>query len=340
MWRTQPFTNQGDRLQQDVGTGTPVTRHTYTTTEVSQAHDVIRQRCAGLELWPHSVTDQFTYREERVHAGPILATRVQCAMDVEMHLEPLADLLIVAMVSGRAEARDGRNEARTGPGQVLLQKPGRPLVNIGQHFDLYSINLDLAMVTEAATERTGIDPADFRFGAMTPVSEEMGQFWHHTAAHIYRLFTGPAEPLQSPLVVRAATDLATSAALAAFPNTAMTLSYQLEASPLPTGPVRRAVSFIETHAGEAITATQIADAARVTPRALQTAFRRHLGTTPMAYLRRTRLDRSHQDLLDADPTQGDTVAAIAHRWGYVHAGRFAADYRAVYGRSPTVTLHA
>ena len=88
MWRTQPFTNQGDRLQQDVGTGTPVTRHTYTTTEVSQAHDVIRQRCAGLELWPHSVTDQFTYREERVHAGPILATRVQCAMDVEMHLSP------------------------------------------------------------------------------------------------------------------------------------------------------------------------------------------------------------------------------------------------------------
>ena len=119
----------------------------------------------------------------------------------------------------------------------------------------------------------------------------------------------------------------------------MTLSYRLDASPLATGPVRRAVSFIETHAGEAITATQIADAARVTPRALQTAFRRHLGTTPMAYLRRTRLDRSHQDLLDADPTQGDTVAAIANRWGYVHAGRFAADYRTAYGRSPTVTLH-
>ncbi|MEU4530147.1 AraC family transcriptional regulator [Micromonospora ureilytica] len=326
-------------MRQGVEAWTPTSRHRYVTHDVSQAHDVIRQRCAGLELWSHSVANPFTYREEMVDVGSILVTRTQCAMDVEIHLEPLADLLIIAMVSGRAEARDGRHEARAGPGQVLLQRPGRPLVNIGQHFDLYSINLDLAMVTEAATERTGIDPGDFRFEAMTPVSDELGQFWHHTAAHIYRLFTGPAEPLRSPLVIRAATDLAASAALAAFPNTAMTLSYRLDASPLATGPVRRAVSFIETHAGEAITATQIADAARVTPRALQAAFRRHLGTTPMAYLRRTRLDRSHQDLLDADPTQ-DTVAAIAHRWGYVHAGRFAADYRAAYGRSPTVTLHA
>ncbi|WP_410815529.1 AraC family transcriptional regulator [Micromonospora sp. 050-3] len=326
-------------MQRNAGTGTPVTRHRYATHEVSQAHDVIRQRCAGLELWSRSVADQFTYREEMAAVGPILATRVQCAMDIEMHLEPLADLLIVAMTTGRAEVRDGREEARSGPGQVLLQQPGRPLVNVGQHFDLYSINLDLRVVTEAATERTGIDPDDFRFEAMMPVSTEMGQFWHHTAAHLFRLFTGPAEPLQNPLVIRAATDLAASAALAAFPNTAMTLSYRVEANSLPIGSVRRAMSFIEAHAGEAITATQIADAARVTPRALQTAFRRHLSTTPMAYLRRTRLDRAHQDLLGADPTRGDTVAAIARRWGYLHTARFAADYRAVYGRSPTDTLH-
>ncbi|MGC4863973.1 AraC family transcriptional regulator [Micromonospora sp. DT53] len=327
-------------MRRDVESGAPTVRHRFVTHDVSQAHDLIRQRCAGLELSPQGVADQFTYREDGVDVGSILATRVQCSVDVEIRLEPLADLLIVAMVSGRAEVRDGRDEVRTSPGQVLLQQPGRPLVNTGHSFDLYSISLNLAMVIEAATERTGIDPGDFRFGAMTPVSDEMGQFWYHTAAHLYRLFTGPAEPLQSPLVIRAATDLAATAALAAFPNSAMTMSYRLDASPLPTGPVRRAVSFIETHAGEAVTATQIADAARVTPRTLGTAFRRHLGTTPMAYLRRTRLDRSHQDLLDADPTTGDTVAAIAHRWGYVHPGRFAADYRAVYGRSPTDTLHS
>ncbi|MFG1651778.1 AraC family transcriptional regulator [Micromonospora sp. NPDC049275] len=326
-------------MEQNAETADPTTRHQFTTHEVTQANDVIGQRCAGLELRPRRLDAPFTYREDLIDVGRILATRVHCSMEFEMHLEPLRDLMLVAMVRGRAEVRDGREEARTGPGGVVLQRTGRPLVNFGWHLDLYSISLDPRTVTEAAVERTGIDPADFRFEAMTPMTSELGQFWYDTATHLYGLLSGPPEPLRSPLVIRSAIDLAASAALATFPNSAMTFSHP-DASPVPVGPVRRAVSFIETHAAEALTTTQIADAARVTPRALQAAFRRHLNTTPTAYLRRTRIDRAHQDLLAADPTRGDTVAATAHRWGYLHADRFAADYRATYGRSPSDTLHS
>ncbi|MET0418085.1 MAG: AraC family transcriptional regulator [Actinoplanes sp.] len=327
-------------MRQDIDTAGPAIRHRYATHEISEANDGIRQACAGVELRMQSVAGRFTYREESVDLGPLLLSRMQYGAAVEIHLAPLTDLMFIAVVGGTVETRDGRERARTGPGEVLLHRTGRPLINNCQQFDLYTINLDSRLVTEAAIERTGIDPRDFRFDAMTPVSNELGTFWHNTTTHLYRLFTGPPEPLRSPLVIRAAVDLATSAALATFPNSAMTMSHRPEASPLPAGPVRRAVSFIETHPGEAVTTSQIADAARVTPRALQAAFRRHLDTTPMAYLRRTRLDRAHQDLLKADPTRGDTVAASAHRWGYLHTGRFAADYRAVYGRSPNDTLHS
>ncbi|MEU4472814.1 AraC family transcriptional regulator [Micromonospora sp. NPDC023888] len=318
--------------------GPPIWRR-YETREVSEAQDVINQSCSGIEFRPRGVVGQSTYREESVGAGPILVSRVQCGAAVEVHLEPLTDLMFLAVLSGQVETRDGRDGARTGPDEALLHPTGRPLTNICQQFDLYCVNLDRRVVTEAATERTGIDPADFRFEAMTPISREMGHFWHSTTIHLYHLFNGPPEPLRSPLVVGAAIDLVASAALAAFPNSAMTLSHRVEAVPLPAGPVRRAVSFIETHSAEAITVTHIAEAARVTPRALQAAFRRRLGTTPMAYLRRARLDRAHQDLLGADPTRGATVAEIAHRWGYPHTGRFAADYRAVHGQSPSDTLH-
>ena len=34
----------------------------------------------------------------------------------------------------------------------------------------------------------------------------------------------------------------------------------------------------------------------------------------------------------------DTVAAIALHWGFANPGRFAVDYRAAYGRSPSQTL--
>ncbi|MFG1918659.1 AraC family transcriptional regulator [Micromonospora sp. NPDC048898] len=320
-------------------TGPPVLRR-YETHEISAAHDVISQECVGIELRPHNVVGQFTYQQESVESGPVVVSRVRCGAAIEGHfLEPLTDLMFLSVLHGQVETQDGRDQTRTGPGGVLLNPIGRPFTNTCRDFDIYCLNLDPRTVTEAATERTGIDPVDFRFEAITPVSREMGQFWHSTTTHLYDLFHGPSEPLRSPLVVGAAIDQVASAALAVFPNSAMTMPHRVEAVPLPSGPVRRAVSFIETHADEAITVTRIADAARLTPRALQAAFRRQLGTTPMAYLRRTRLDRAYQDLLKADPTKGATVDAVAHRWGYLHLGRFVAEYRATHGQSPNDTLH-
>ncbi|MGC5290644.1 AraC family transcriptional regulator [Micromonospora sp. DT231] len=327
-------------MHHDVEAADPPIWRRYETHEIAAAHDVISQACVGIELRSHHVAGQFTYQQESAQAGPVLVGRVRCGADIEAHfVDPLTDLLFLSVLRGQVETTDGRDRAWTGPGGALLNPTGRPFTNICRDFDIYCVNLDPFIVTEAATERTGIDPVDFRFEAMAPISREMGQFWHSTTVHLYDLFNGPSEPLSSPLVVGAAVDLVASAALAVFPNSAMAVPHRVEAVPLPAGPVRRAVSFIETHFAEAVTATQIAEAARVSPRALQAAFRRQLGTTPMAYLRRTRLDRAHRDLLGTDPTQGATVAEIAHRWGYPHTGRFAADYRAAHGQSPSDTLH-
>ncbi|WP_421106244.1 helix-turn-helix transcriptional regulator [Streptomyces sp. NEAU-S77] len=94
--------------------------------------------------------------------------------------------------------------------------------------------------------------------------------------------------------------------------------------------LRRALAHIDDHADQPVTVA----AARVTVRALQYAFRRHVNTTPLAHLRRVRLSRAHHDLLNTDPGGGATVTEIAARWGFWHPGRFAALYRETYGRSP------
>ncbi|MEU4690491.1 helix-turn-helix domain-containing protein [Actinoplanes sp. NPDC023714] len=47
--------------------------------------------------------------------------------------------------------------------------------------------------------------------------------------------------------------------------------------------------------------------------------------------------RVHQELLAADRA-GRTVADIAKRWGFGHAGRFAETYRNRYGHWPSETL--
>ncbi|MET9842958.1 helix-turn-helix transcriptional regulator, partial [Streptomyces virginiae] len=104
--------------------------------------------------------------------------------------------------------------------------------------------------------------------------------------------------------------------------------------------LRRAVEFIEANAHRDITLADIAASIPVTARAVQYAFTRHAGTTPLAHLRRVRLTRAHAELRAADPAGATTVAGVAGRWGFAHQGRFAAAYRQEYGVSPSVTLRS
>ncbi|MGA5816706.1 AraC family transcriptional regulator [Kitasatospora sp. NPDC094028] len=103
--------------------------------------------------------------------------------------------------------------------------------------------------------------------------------------------------------------------------------------------LRRATDYCEEHAGEAVSVADIARAARVGLRGLREGFRHHLGTTPLAHLRRVRLDRAHHDLLAiADGRATGTVTDVALRWGFAHLGRFSAEYRRAYGHPPSETL--
>jgi len=102
--------------------------------------------------------------------------------------------------------------------------------------------------------------------------------------------------------------------------------------------LRRAVEFIEFNVSYDISTSDIAAALPITPRELLDLFRRHLDTTPMAYLRAVRLAGARRDLLAADPGDGTTVTAAATRWGFAHQGRFGATYRRAYGESPGRTL--
>jgi transcriptional regulator GlxA family with amidase domain len=116
-------------------------------------------------------------------------------------------------------------------------------------------------------------------------------------------------------------------------------NHRSHAEPLAGQPplLRRAVAFIHDNADGDIGLADIAAAANVTPRSVQYMFRRHLGTTPLEYLRRVRLERAHRDLQKADPDH-DTVTAIACRWKFTHPGRFSMQYKRVYGTAPSRTL--
>jgi len=77
--------------------------------------------------------------------------------------------------------------------------------------------------------------------------------------------------------------------------------------------------------------------AGVSQRTLEYAFRERLGVSPMEFVRRLRLHGVRRALLAA--SRGDeTVASIAMTFGFYQLGRFAAQYRALFGELPSATL--
>ncbi|MFJ8013906.1 AraC family transcriptional regulator [Streptomyces sp. NPDC096339] len=103
--------------------------------------------------------------------------------------------------------------------------------------------------------------------------------------------------------------------------------------------VRRARDFCAEHAHEPISPADMARAADVSVQSLREGFRRHLNTTPLAYLRSVRLTFVRRDLVAvAEGRAPGNVTDVALRWGFTHLGRFTGYYRATYGETPSQTL--
>lgn len=100
--------------------------------------------------------------------------------------------------------------------------------------------------------------------------------------------------------------------------------------------LRQLEDFIEAHLDQPLTVADLARAVNSSSRLVQQLFARERGTTPMAHIRRLRLERVRHDLLHPGP---DTrVLQTAARWGFEHPGRFAAAYLQAYGEIPSATL--
>lgn len=105
-----------------------------------------------------------------------------------------------------------------------------------------------------------------------------------------------------------------------------------------TDPVRLACRFMQANAHLDIGLSEIAQAARLSSRGLQHAFKKQVGMSPLAYLRTVRLARAHNELRASNPGEKATVNEIARRWHFTHLSRFAARYQEKYGHYPAETL--
>jgi AraC family ethanolamine operon transcriptional activator len=150
-------------------------------------------------------------------------------------------------------------------------------------------------------------------------------------------------------VQRAVTDFESAAAKRAAEKKLVPEIRNLLAVPREAGPthgrhpvpraqiIRRSMDFVDQHEGEYLSVEQLADAACVSERTLRDAFQNYFGLSPVRYLNRRTLHQVRSALKAADPSI-ETVTKIAAQFGVWQLGRFARDYRDLFGELPSESL--
>lgn len=316
-------------------------RRRFATADPEQAHAFLRTVYGS-----HTVhladadTDEvgFHLEYDGVATSRFAVEHVRHHTPVECLFAPAEALVVVHPLDGELSVASRRDELRIGPDDVLLCDAATDLRIASPRLDAVVVRLDPVAVARVVAELTGFDAPSLPVELCHAVSPARAAHWRATIAHLRRDVLGSDEVMAGPLTRNAVFRTLVAMLVESFPNPAVDHGGSSSARSAPPT-LRRAVRYIDEHAGDAIGLADIAAAAGLGARGLQLAFRRHHDLTPLEYLRRVRLDRAHRDLRASTPADA-TVGGIADRWGFPHHGNFSALYLRTYGCSPSITLRS
>jgi AraC-like DNA-binding protein len=245
------------------------------------------------------------------------------------------DEYIVSWIkSGQGLLDTGFANHAVSPGVPLLHPAGRPFQFSYRDFEQNLVHLGKALVEDVAVDLWGGPPATLAFDeSFVPGPLALRAWWRTVDLVARHVLT---EGQSTALVDSELSRIMAAAFLETFhehPVAAGSPGGSAGSSRL-----RTAVEFIRANAGRPLTSAEIAEASGLTVRGLQLGFQRAYDTTPTAFLRSIRLERAHDDLVAADPAQA-TVAGVARRWGFLHAGRFSSYYASRFREHPSTTLN-
>ena len=106
----------------------------------------------------------------------------------------------------------------------------------------------------------------------------------------------------------------------------------------PSSIVRRTEEVYRQRLAKRVSIAELSMVAGVSERSLRNAFHQVCMTSPKKYLRLVALHQVRRSLRAA-PDAHAAVTTAATRHGFYELGRFAAQYRALFGEAPSETLH-
>lgn len=308
------------------------------TSDIDEAQQAMSKTYLPLQMRARARSARLNMRLNAITVGRATIGYVRFSTDIRIVTEEAANYHLNIPLSGRSRSRAGnRDEVVSGPGTAAVYMPGAP-ADLSWTSGIQQRCLMLGKVTlereltyllgcELRKPLTFAETLNLR-GAAATVFLQALRLIDHEAQRESGL-------LQHPLTVQRLEQLLIDGLLFGYPHT---YSEQLTAEqPALDRPIKQAVDLLQGRPEHPWMTGELAAQVGVSARVLQVGFRRLTGKAPIAYLEFVRLQRAHDDLVLADPRH-TTVGHVAHHWGFLHLGRFAATYQRRYGEPPSQTL--
>jgi AraC-like DNA-binding protein len=217
-------------------------------------------------------------------------------------------------------------------GLIFHGRPGTVL-RTGNEAVKTNVWIPAGLLRRQATEMLdGPDVHALDFDAGIDVTSGAGAGLRRLTEWLYAELFHPDSPLSNEIVAASAQELfLRTIVLATTHSRSLRLRGQARAAAPAT--VRRAEEFMRSKAELPLTIEEIAKAAGCGTRALQAAFHSFRGTSPMAALRRIRLELAHEVIMRSDGSI--SVTEVAARYAFSNPGRFASLYQRTFGEYPS-----
>lgn len=313
----------------------------FRSRDIDEAREQVARAFCSHDLRQTRAGQRLDCRHNRVAFGALALNYLSYGADVAIEPGCLDRFYLVQIpLTGSADIRCGGARVLSDPATAVILSPHKPTV---MHWQADSAQVLLRIPRELMERRMaetfGAGPGPFEFELALPQQSGPTAAWCRTVVDLARnIDANGTDWLRHEAAVASMEEFLLRGLMFLHRHD---LSERLQTpapAPMPRH-LRRALEFIEAHAGEAVTVADIARAACVSVRALEEGFRRHQGTTPGGYLREVRLVRIRDSLrAAAEGGMPVSITEIAHRYGFFHLGRFAAYYKARFGESPSATL--
>ncbi|NQX34559.1 helix-turn-helix transcriptional regulator [Herbiconiux sp. VKM Ac-2851] len=301
-------------------------------TELDDARAMYQDGYNGTGFRAELSDEEFSYRYT-VAGGPDMTLRSSTFLgSITGTIQPENAYIVSWLLGGRGTMDVGHDEVTLMHGVPAMFPTGKPYAFDFADYRQNLVHFDAGFLERVAAEHEGLLPGPIHFASGVLPSPDALRRWNASVDEAARLIIrGEPTPLQLAEIDR---------------RTAVALldAFAHEGSGMPTvllAPrnvrLRRAVERMHASAHLPIAPFEVAEEVGLTPRGLQQAFARQLGVTPTEYLRAIRLDRVQAELQQLGPDE-TTVAQVAARWGFTHAGRFSRSYAARFGEYPRNTL--